>query len=187
MPLLYIVHRYFAGQALQLNPYDLILFMSGAFLVATIFEAVLGYAHTAFFGWRLWEYRVFPNHGGYGSFLGPLYWPWYGFHLYLFHQVLALRQQRLANTTFLKGSCSGIDGPLLELLGNGLFLIISGGYMFYYTPSDLGHLTSFGVMPHYVIGGVILAYTLKILAKAKKNWALPIALYSAGLGFVISG
>jgi hypothetical protein len=187
VPILYLFHRFLARQPLKLNPYDIMLFMSGAFLIASIFEVALGSLHTQIFGWRMWEYRVLPNHGGYGSYLGPLFWPWYGFHLYLFHQVLQIRKRPLSKTTFLKGTCSGLDGPLLELLANGLFILFSGGFLFYYTPSDLGHLSSLSVMPHYVIGGVILAYVLKFLNNAKKNWALPAALFGTGLGFVFVG
>lgn len=187
MPFLYMLHRFLARQPLKLNPYDIMLFMSGSFLIASIFEVALGNLHTQLFGWRLWEYRVFPNHDGYGSYLGPLFWPWYGFHLYLFHQVLQIRKQYLFKTTFLKGACSGLDGPLLELLANGLFLLFSGGFLFYYTPSDLGHLTSISVMPHYMIGGIILAYALKFLSRAEKHWALPATLFGAGLGFVFIG
>ncbi len=187
IPALYFLHRLLARQPLKLNPYEIMLFMSGAFLIASILEVVLGNLHTQLFGWRMWVYRALPNHGGYGSFLGPLFWPWYGFHLYLLYQVLQIRTAYLSKTTFLKGICSGFDGPLLELLANALFILFSGGFLFYYTPSDLGHLTSLGVIPHYMIAGVILAYILKLLNRAKKNWALPATLFGAGLSFVFVG
>ena len=187
IPALYLLHRLLARQPLKLNAYDILLFMSGSFLIASIFEVVLGNLHTQIFGWRMWEYRALPNHDGYGSYLGPLFWPWYGFHLYLFHQVLQIHNWQLSKTTFLKGTCCGLDGPLLELLANGLFILFSGGFLFYYTPSDLGHLSSLSVIPHYMIGGVILAYVLRLLNRTKKNWALPVTLFGAGLGFVFAG
>lgn len=186
IPALYAIYCLLAGRILRIDPYTLLLNMAGAFLVMSIMEASLGYLHTEVFGWRLWEYHQLPNHRGYGTDLGPITWPWYGFHFYMFSQVLQYRRLEPRNNV-LKGSVTGLDGPLLEIIGNGLFLLIFGQYVFYYFPGDLGHLTSLAVMPHYALAGVILVIVMESLKQAERNWGLPLALYFSGVCFIVVG
>ena len=186
VPFLYLLHSLLAGRLLRPDPYVLALHMSAAFLVMAIMEAGLGYLHTELFGWRLWEYHLLPNHRAYGSFLGPITWPWYGFHLCLFEEALARRGLEIHNV-YWRGSVTGVDGPLLEILGNGLFVLIFGQYVFYYFPGDLGHVTSLAVMPHYALAGVVLAVVLRALGRAPRSWSLPVALYFMGVCFVVVG
>jgi len=186
IPFLYLLHSRLAGRWLAIEAYPLLLYMSGAFLVMAIMEAALGYMHTEALGWRLWEYRILPNHHGYGTDLGPITWPWYGFHLYLLDEVL--RSRRLhARGPVVRGGMTGLDGPLLEILGNGLFLLIFGQYVFYYFPGDLGHLTSLLVIPHYALAGMVLYFIVRALRDAPKSWSLPPALYFTGVCFVVVG
>ncbi len=186
VPVLYLLHSMLAGRLIRPDPYLLLLHMSTAFLVMSILEAGLGFLHTELLGWRLWEYRLLPNHRGYGTYLGLITWPWYGFHLYLFEQALAGRGLRIENVCW-RGSLTGVDGPLLEILGNGLFLLMFGQYVFYYFPGDLGHVTSTAVMPHYALAGVVLAVVLRALVRAERSWLLPLAIYFIGACFVAVG
>ncbi|MDZ7753371.1 MAG: hypothetical protein U5S82_17435 [Gammaproteobacteria bacterium] len=186
IPILYLLHSRLAGRWLAIEAYPLLLYMSGAFLVMAIMEASLGYMHTEALGWRLWEYRILPNHHGYGTDLGPITWPWYGFHLYLLDQVLSARRLH-AQGPVVRGGMTGVDGPLLEILGNGLFLLIFGQYVFYYFPGDLGHLTSLLVIPHYALAGMVLYFIIHALRDAPRSWSLPPALYFTGVCFVVVG
>jgi hypothetical protein len=188
VPLLYGLYCLLAGRRLRIDPYLLLLNMSGAFLVMSIMEASFGYLHTQVFGWRLWEYQLLPNHRGYGSDLGPMTWPWYGFHFYLFNEALHHRQLVVVRRgAWLKGSITGIDGPLLEILGNGLFVLLFGQYVFYYFPGELGHLTSVLVMPYYAAAGIVLVLVMRALNQAERAWGLPAALYFIGVCFVVVG
>ncbi len=186
IPFLYGLHCLLAGRRLRLEPYGLALYMSASFLVMAIMEAALGHLHTQLFGWRLWEYHLLPNHRGYGSDLGPITWPWYGFHVYLLDQVLRARRLELGGPQW-RGALTGLDGPLLEILGNGLFLLFFGGYVFYYFPGELGHLTSVKVIPHYALAGMVLYLVLRALVQAERSWWLPAALYFTGVCFVVVG
>lgn len=186
IPFLYGLHSLLAGRRLRLEPYRVVLYMSGAFLVMAIMEAALGHLHTELLGWRLWEYRILPNHRAYGSDLGPITWPWYGFHVYLLEQVLHARRLQVGAPHW-RGGMTGVDGPLLEILGNGLFLLFFGQYVFYYFPGELGHLTSVLVIPHYALAGMVLFFVLRALAQAERSWWLPAALYFTGTCFVVVG
>ena len=186
VPLIYVLHSLAAGRRIPLEPYALALHMSAAFLVMAVMVAGLGFLHGEVFGWRMWEYRVYPNHHEYGSYLGPLTWPWYGFHVYLLDRVLAARGRALPRV-WQHGLVTGVDGPLLEILGNGLFLLLFGSYFFYYFPPELGHLTSVLVMPYYAVAGMVLYVILRALREANPRWSLPLALYFTGLCFVVLG
>ena len=186
IPVIYLLHSLLARRWLVIEPYPLLLHTSGAFLVMAIMEAALGLLHTELLGWRLWEYRILPNHHGYGSDLGPITWPWYGFHIYLLDQVLAARRIR-AEQPYVRGGMTGVDGPVLEILGNGLFLVLFGQYVFYYFPGELGHLTSLLVIPHYALAGTVLFFIIRALRAAPPSWTLPAALYFTGVCFVVVG
>lgn len=186
VPMLYLFYCLIAGQWLSINPYRLLLNMSAAFLIMSIMEASLGHFHTHIFGWRLWEYHLLPNHRAYGTFLGLITWPWYGFHFYLFNKALKKRNRQV-NNLFLHGCITGIDGPLLEILGNGLYLLVFGGYVFYYFPGEIGHLTSLYVIPYYAMAGIVLTIVMSALNQARIDYWLVAALYATASCFIMMG
>lgn len=186
IPLMYGSYCLLARRLLDVDWYLLLLNMASAFLIMSIMEAGLGFLHTEIFGWRLWEYHIYPNHRDYGTDLGFITWPWYGFHFYFFNRALEIRHMA-AHGVFKKGSITGIDGPLLEILGNGLYLVMFGSYVFYYFPGDLWHLTSVKVMPYYAIAGIVLAIVMHALERAPRSWALPVALYFTGACYIVIG
>jgi hypothetical protein len=106
--------------------------------------------------------------------------------VYLLDRVLAARRRDLPRP-WQHGLVTGVDGPLLEILGNGLYLLIFGSYFFYYFPPELGHLTSVWVMPYYALAGVVLYVVLRALREAVPRWSLPAALYFSGVCFVVLG
>lgn len=186
VPILYLLYCLVAGRRVPVDPPRLVLTMATAFLVMSIMEAGLGYLHSLVFGWRMWEYRLWPNHRDFGTYLGPITWPWYGFHFHLFNKALELRHRAVRNPV-LHGAMTGLDGPLLEILGNGLYLLVFGGYVFYYFPPELGHLTSLFVIPYYAIAGVVLAIVMQGLEGTTRRLPVATAIYLLGLGFVFVG
>ena len=88
---------------------------------------------------------------------------------------------------WLKGVASGIDGPLLEILANGFFLLFYGTFYFYYLPGDMRHFTSVQVVPLYMVMGVILSLLLDYLLAKPQCWHYPAGFYVAGVGFVLIG
>ncbi|MGM0562853.1 MAG: hypothetical protein ACQES2_00850 [Pseudomonadota bacterium] len=186
VPLFYPLYCWGAGKRIKVEPYPVALYMSVTYLAMVILEAAIGFSHTEIFGWRLWEYRMNPNHHGYGTYLGAVMWPFYGLHIYWFKQVMDSRWPNKRHPLII-GLFTSIEGPAFEFFGNGIILILYSQYLFYYFPPELNHLTTVHVMPHYFVAGVCLGYLVNAIEKAPRTWGLPISLYALGLGVTILG
>jgi hypothetical protein len=184
--LFYLLASLLTRRWIRINGYELALSMAVAFLVAIVCEVYLGKLYFLFAGKPLWQYRVWPIHDGYTSAVNFIVWPVYGYYFYLLHQVLHAYRIRI-RPNWLKGVASGIDGPLLEILANGFFLLFYGTFYFYYLPNDLRHYTSLQVVPLYIVMGIILALVLDYFAGRPPRWSYPAAFYLAGVGFVLLG
>lgn len=184
--LFYLLASLLTRQWLRLDPYQLLLFMSVAFLVAIVCEVALGKLYHLVMGRPLWQYRVWPTHEGYTSVLNFMIWPVYGYYWYLLTRVLHARRVHIRRT-WLKGLASGFDGPLLEILANGFFLLFYGTFYFYYLPGDLRHFTSIQVVPLYMIMGVCLALVIEYMQARPPRWHYPAGFYFSGVGFVLVG
>ena len=171
---------------IRIDVYQLALAMTVAFLVAIVCEVGLGKLYFLAVGEPLWQYRVWPIHEGYTSVLNFIIWPVYGYYLYFLHHVLQSKRVEF-RPRWLGGLVSGVDGPLLEILANGFFLLFYGTFYFYYLPDDMKHLTSIQVIPLYMVMGIILSLVLEYLRTRPRNWRYPAGFYLAGVGFVLAG
>jgi len=184
--LFYLLGSLLLRRWIRIELYPLLLSMAVAFLVAIVCEVWLGKLYYLVVGKPLWQYRVWPIHDGYTSALNFIIWPVYGYYVYFVHQVLAAKRVNI-QPAWLKGLASGFDGPLLEILANGFFLLFYGTFYFYYLPGDLRHFTSIQVIPLYMVMGVILSLVLDRLLLQPRRWHYPLGIYLAGLGFVLAG
>jgi hypothetical protein len=182
----YLLGSLLVRRWIRIELYSLSLSMAVAFLVAIVCEVFLGKLYYLLVGEPLWQYRVWPIHDGYTSVLNFIIWPVYGYYIYFLHQVLHARRV-VIRPAWLKGVASGIDGPLLEILANGFFLLFYGTFYFYYLPGDLRHFTSVQVVPLYMVMGVILSLLLDYLLAKPQRWHYPAGFYMAGVGFVLIG
>lgn len=182
----YLVASLLIRHWVRIDLYQLLLFMAVAFLVAIVCEVYLGKLYHTVFGKPLWQYRVWPIHDGYTSALNFLIWPVYGYYWYCLTQVLRARDLQFRKT-WMKGITSGIDGPLLEILANGFFLLFFETFYFYYLPDDLRHYTSVQVVPLYMIMGICLALIIEYMQDRPRRWLYPAGFYLAGVGFVLVG
>lgn len=82
---------------------------------------------------------------------------------------------------------SALDGPILEILANGFFLLFYQTFYFYYLSDDMKHFTSLQVVPLYMIMGVILTAVLKHLRERPPRWIYPMVFYAAGVAFILVG
>ncbi|MDX2457181.1 MAG: hypothetical protein QNL87_06710 [Gammaproteobacteria bacterium] len=170
----------------RIDPYQLVLSMAAAFLVAIVCEVYLGKLYSLVTGQPLWQYRVWPIHDGYTSALNFIIWPVYGYYVYFMHHVLREKAINI-RPQWLKGLASGVDGPLLEILANGFFLLFYGTFYFYYLPDDMRHFTSVQVVPLYMVMGVILSLLMEYMQDRPQRWFYPAGFYLAGIGFVLAG
>ena len=184
--LFYLLGSLLSRQWIRIDAYQLALSMAVAFLVAVVCEVYLGKLYFLVMGERLWQYRVWPIHDGYTSMLNFIIWPVYGYYVYFFHQVLQ-QNAIIIRPQWLKGLLSGVDGPLLEILANGFFLLFYGTFYFYYLPDDMRHFTSLQVVPLYMVMGVILTLLLETLLRKPPCWQYPAGFYLAGVVFVLAG
>ena len=182
----YLVASLILRAWVRVDVYQLALAMAVAFLVAIVCEVALGKLYFMVVGDPLWQYRVWPIHDGYTSVLNFIIWPVYGYYLYFLHHVLQSKRV-VFRPYWLNGVVSGVDGPLLEILANGFFILFYGTFYFYYLPDDMKHLTSIQVVPLYMIMGVILALVLEHVRGRPRNWRYPAGFYLAGAGFVLIG
>jgi hypothetical protein len=171
---------------MRVDAYRLALFMAVAFLVAILCEVTLGKLYGLLIGKPLWQYRVWPIHGGYTSALNFIVWPVYGYYWYFLHRVLQAYRVQIRQT-WLKGMASGFDGPLLEILANGFFLLFYGTFYFYYLPGDLRHFTSIQVVPLYMLMGICLSLVIDYLDARPRRWYYPAGCYLAGVAFIAAG
>jgi hypothetical protein len=183
---IYLLGSLLVRRWIRIDIYPLVLSMAVAFLVAIVCEVYLGKLYFLMFGEPLWQYRVWPIHDGYTSVLNLIIWPVYGYYVYFMHQVLHSRRL-IIRPVWLKGVVSGFDGPLLEILANGFFLLFYGTFYFYYLPDDMRHYTSLQVVPLYMVMGVILTLLLEYLLEKPPRWHYPAGFYMAGVGFVLVG
>lgn len=184
--LFYLLASLLTRQWIRVDIYQLALFMAVAFLVAIVFEVLLGRLYYLVVGKPLWQYRVLPIHGGLTSTLNFIIWPIYGYYWYFLHQVLHAHRVKI-RSTWMKGLASGFDGPLLEILANGFFLLFYGTFYFYYLPGDLRHFTSIQVVPLYMVMGIFLALLIDYLDRRPRRWYYPAGFYLAGVVFVLAG
>ena len=182
----YLLGSLFVRRWIRIDIYPLALSMAVAFLVAIVCEVYLGKLYFHVTGVPLWQYRVWPIHDGYTSVLNFIIWPVYGYYIYFLHQFLHARRI-VIRPRWLQGIASGIDGPLLEILANGFFLLFYGTFYFYYLPDDLRHFSSVQVVPLYMVMGVILTLLLDYLLEKPPRWHYPAGFYLAGVGFVMIG
>jgi hypothetical protein len=184
--LFYVLASLLSRRWIKIDAYQLLLFMSVAFLVAIVCEVYLGKLYQLVVGRPLWQYRVWPIHDGYTSALNFIIWPVYGYYWYFLHHVLQQRRL-LFRRSWMNGISSGIDGPLLEILANGFFLLFYGTFYFYYLPDDLRHYTSVQVVPLYMVMGICLALIIEYLQARPRRWHYPVGFYLAGVVFVLAG
>ncbi|MFM2483825.1 hypothetical protein [Celerinatantimonas yamalensis] len=170
----------------RIDVYQLMLSMAVTFLVAIVCEVGLGKLYFLVIGKPLWQYHVWPIHGGYTSALNFIIWPVYGVYQYFLHQVLVAKKVEL-RPHWLIGLASGIDGPILEILANVFFLLFYKTFYFYYLPDDMKHFTSVQVVPLYMIMGAILSVVLEHLRRRPRNWLYPSIFYLAGVAFILTG
>ncbi len=109
----------------------------------------------------LWQYHLYPAHGGDVSYFFLGIWGALGFYKYLNDTAL---HPPIQNEIFKPAVIMGAEAIILELTYNGLFLLIFGQYIFYYLPANLGllsHLSCLEVIPFYFAIGFCLSILIK--------------------------
>lgn len=134
------------------------LYISFLAMGGPIGEIIVGNFYYAVVGHPLWQYQVFPIHNGYTSYYAPVIWGLSGFCLFI-TQVL-LRFGRKYNI-YGRSAITMIETISAEALINLSFLALSGSLLFFYTPGELGHVTSLQTLPFYFLLGLVIEKSIK--------------------------
>ncbi len=184
----YSINCRLLGAHLALDYYRLSLTASPVVLLALIGESLFNPLYAAWFGQKLWVYRIMPLHDGNVSLLGSIIWAAYGTHLYFTLQTLNRKLPRRLNNNTVIAIIIGFEAPFVfEILGNLLFLNLLGEYYAYYLPRDAWHLTSIQVVPIYIFCLFVGLRILDVLEKLPRKPVLPPALFSAGIAYLMTG
>ncbi len=176
------------GSKLRIDFYRLALTASSVLLLAVVAESLINPLYELWFGSKLWEYRILPLHDSNVSALGLIVWTAYGIHLYFTMQTLEAKLPPRWNTPSGIAFIIGFEAPFVfEVLGNLIFLRLLGEYYAYYLPSDVYHLTSFRVIPIYMLCVYLGLLVLNYLTSLPRRITLPPALFSAGIVYLLAG
>jgi hypothetical protein len=150
---------YFAGFAFtnkstQISIKEVFLYSGTLALIGCISEvAINSFCRTAF-DTSLWVYQITPIHHGDTSIFAFFQWSLYGYHLYYVQKKL--QSYKFKHEEYIFAFVLSIDALLLETFVNISSLFFLNTFVFYYTPGDMGHLTTVFVLPFYLLGGAIL-------------------------------
>lgn len=150
----------------------LLLYILLIAMLGPIGEIFVGTFYNSVFGHPLWLYRVLPTHEGYTSFYAPVIWGIAGAGLYFAHEILSLFKTK---RRFIRALIIMFETILFESLLNTSFLLFTGGYLFYYTPGDLFHITSLQTLPFYFFFGFVITDFIK---QFKKDPLLSAAMFA---------
>jgi hypothetical protein len=122
-------------------------------------EAFLNSMWDIVFGWPLWEYRLYPAHGGDISLFFPMIWGIFGTYSYLRDQVVG--GMHLGGGP-LSMVVIGAEAILLELSVNMPYGAIFGDYILSYTPANLGPFSHYSWLQFIPFYAAIAVATLKL-------------------------
>ncbi len=184
----YAVNHHLLGEKLIVDAYQLALTASCVVVLALTAESLVNPLYTAWVGEKLWVYRAFPLHDGNVSAMGFLVWAAYGVHLYFTLQTLAVKLPGALNNNAVIAFIIGFEAPLIqEVLGNLLFLQLAGVYYAYYLPADVFHLTSFRVVPIYMLCIFVGLFILDYLGRQPRRMSLPPVFFSVSATYLLIG
>jgi len=136
-------------------------------LFGVVGEVFVNTAWAYVFGIPLWEYRLFPAHGGDITYFFPLVWGLLGFYTY-FRDTVLLNGRQLR--PLMAAMLLGAESMLIEILYNGSFFLVFDEFIFYYFPANLGplsHFTCWQVIPFYMIVGFFTSNMIVIYNRLK--------------------
>lgn len=182
------LNRWLLGRKCEIDVYNMALTASAVLLLAVVAESLVNPLYTLYVGNKLWEYHIFPLHDGNVSALAVVVWSAYGIHLYFTRQTLQEKLPARWRNNYGKALIIGFEAPFVfEISGNLTFLHLSDRYYAYYLPGDVGHLTSFQVVPVYVLCVFVGLVVLAALERLPRRRVLPSTLFAAGVAYLLAG
>ena len=126
---------------------EIISYIAAAVLIGVFGEVFVETVYNAAIGQPLWHYQFLPVHHGYTSLFSVILWAMYGAHLYWVRETLDKKFGKITKWKLV--SIFAIESLLLETFANLVWLGVFGYLIYYYTPSDLWHVTTLVNVPCY--------------------------------------
>ena len=149
----YLIFSAIKKEFIRIDPLKLFYYVSLFSVFGITGEAFVNTIWEHFVGEPLWEYYLFPLHGGDISYFFPLIWGGLGFYKYLSDATFNYYKPE---EKIKPGLVLGAEAIPFELAYNGFYLLLFGSYIFYYLPANLGplsHLSCLQVIPFYFVVG----------------------------------
>lgn len=124
-------------------------------------EILVGTLYFNVFGVPLWQYRILPVHAAYTSMLAPLVWGVGGLVTFFIHECVLKNKY----STLIHAVLITVELLIVEFIINGLYLLITDGYIFYYFPGDLRHIVSLQTLPIYFMVGIATTISMQRFRK----------------------
>lgn len=142
----YLLDSLYARKWLGLTR-EVIAYIAAAVLVGVFGEVFVETIYNAFVGQPLWHYQFLPVHNTYTSLFSVVLWAMYGVHLYWVRKTLDIKYGKIAKWKL--ASVFAVESLLLETFANLAWLAAFGYLIYFYTPTDLWHVTTLVNIPCY--------------------------------------
>lgn len=126
---------------------EAIAYVAAAVLIGVLGEVFVETLYNAVFGQPLWHYQFLPVHHTYTSLFSIVWWSMYGMHLYWVRKTLDKKFGQL--TKWKLATVFAVESLSLETFANLVWLGTFGYLIYYYTPTDLWHVTTLVNVPCY--------------------------------------
>lgn len=126
---------------------EAIAYMSAALLIGVFGEVFVETIYHFFIGEPLWHYQFLPVHTTYTSLYSFILWTLYGLHLYWAKITFDKKYKNLSRIKL--AAIFAVESLALETLANIVWLGVFGYLIYYYTPTDLWHVTTIVNIPCY--------------------------------------
>jgi hypothetical protein len=160
---IYLIYTLSTHHLKKINVKIALLYSVSVALFGVCAEILVDSLYKFAVGKPLWEYHLIPIHHRYTSYYSLVIWGMYGFYLYIFHDFFKSKRSKLSRKYLIL--LVGIEAIVLEVVINKLYLALFGGYIFYYLPNDLWHLTSIQAIPFYILLGLTISKSIKHFRK----------------------
>lgn len=158
----YLLDSWYAKKWLGVEK-NALAYISAAVLIGVFGEVFTETLYNAAFGQPLWHYQFLPVHNSYTSLYSVVLWTMYGLHIYWVHLTLHEKYGKLKRWKL--ASIFAFESLLLETFANIVWLAVFGYLIYFYTPTDLWHVTTIQNIPCYFAASLAMIVTVKRFQK----------------------
>ncbi|MFZ1258815.1 MAG: hypothetical protein WAQ25_05105 [Candidatus Saccharimonas sp.] len=154
----YVLDSWYAKQWLTVER-KTISYIAAALLIGIFGEVFTETIYNFLVHQPLWHYQFLPVHQSYTSLYSVILWAMYGVHLYWARVAIDTRYGRISKWKL--ATVFAIESLILETFLNLVWLGAFGYLIYFYTPTDLWHVTTIQNIPCYFAASWAIIGTVK--------------------------